>query len=232
MTNDIVDAETFRAARLAHLAEEKAFTKARDELSAKRRELPWLEITDDYRFAGPEGDIGLADLFDGQPQLLVYHFMYGPDWDEGCPSCSFWADNYNGTLAHLRNRNTRFVAVSRADQDQLSAYKARMGWDFPWYSTTDSFNFDMGVSFTPEQLEAGDATYNHGTMPAFGEESPGLSAFRRNGDAIYLTYQTFGRGLDMFNGAYHHLDATSMGRDEQDLPWSMAWLRRHDQYES
>ena len=229
----IVDADAWRAARLAHLEKEKAFTRERDALSAARRELPWMELDAGYTFTGPDGETTLLELFGDSPQLLVYHFMYGPDWDEGCPSCSFWADNYNGTLAHLQHRNTRFVLTSRAPIERLEAYRARMGWDVPWYSTLgSSFNYDMGVSFTPEQIESGEPLYNHGTMPAFGEESPGLSAFRRVGDSVYLTYQTFARGLDMLNGTYHHLDVTSMGRDEDELPWPMAWLHRHDQYPS
>ncbi|NNC78698.1 MAG: DUF899 domain-containing protein [Acidimicrobiales bacterium] len=231
-THTVVDPEAWRAARLTHLEEEKAFTRARDELSAKRRNLPWLEITADYTFDGPGGDLSLSDLFGDQPQLLMYHFMYGPDWDEGCPSCSFWADNYNGTLPHLAARNTTFITVSRAPLATLDAYKERMGWSFPWYSSHDSsFNFDMGVSATPEQIASGEPIYNFGTQAPFGDESAGLSAFRKEGDKVYLTYQTFSRGLDMLNGVYHHLDTTSMGRDEENLPWSMAWLRRHDQYD-
>lgn len=227
----IVDPATWRTARLAHLEREKAFTRERDALSAARRELPWMEVDADYPFTGPDGETTLLDLFGDSPQLLIYHFMYGPDWDEGCPSCSFWADNFTGTLPHLQHRNTRFAMASRAPIDQLEAYRARMAWDVPWYSTLgSSFNYDMGVSFTPEQIESGEPLYNHGTMPAFGEESPGLSAFRRVDDSVYLTYQTFARGLDMLNGTYHHLDVTSMGRDEDELPWPMAWLHRHDQY--
>lgn len=229
----IVDADAWRAARLAHLEKEKAFTRERDALSAARRELPWMEVDAGYTFTGPDGETTLLELFGDSPQLLVYHFMYGPDWEEGCPSCSFWADNYHGTLAHLQHRNTRFVLTSRAPIERLETYRARMGWDVPWYSTLgSSFNYDMGVSFTPEQIESGEPLYNHGTMPAFGEESPGLSAFRRVGDSVYLTYQTFARGLDMLNGTYHHLDVTSLGRDEDELPWPMAWLHRHDQYPS
>ena len=229
----IVDADAWRAARLAHLEKEKAFTRERDALSAARRELPWMEVDAGYTFTGPDGETTLLELFGDSPQLLVYHFMYGPDWEEGCPSCSFWADNYHGTLAHLQHRNTRFVLTSRAPIERLETYRARMGWDVTWYSTLgSSFNYDMGVSFTPEQIESGEPLYNHGTMPAFGEESPGLSAFRRVGDSMYLTYQTFARGLDMLNGTYHHLDVTSMGRDEDELPWPMAWLHRHDQYPS
>ncbi|MEM7274282.1 MAG: DUF899 domain-containing protein [Actinomycetota bacterium] len=237
-----VDAAAWRAARLDHLAAEKAFTAARDELTEARRALPWLAIIDDYRFTQrtPDGDVErtLADLFDGNDQLLVYHFMMGPDWEEGCPSCSFWADNYDGTLEHLAARNTALVAVSRAPVEAIEDYRARMGWRFPWVSSLGSeFNFDLGVSFTAEQVESGEADYNFGTGTFGGPEAPGLSAFRRlpptetdGPDRVYLTYQTFARGLDMLNGTYHLLDVTSLGRDEADLPWPMAWLRRHDRY--
>ncbi|MEM7322920.1 MAG: DUF899 domain-containing protein [Actinomycetota bacterium] len=234
---NVVDRDAWHVARLAHLEEEKAFTRQRDELSRKRRSLPWLEITEDYRFAGPAGEVGLLDLFDGRGQLLVYHFMMGPDWEEGCPSCSFWADNYNGTEAHLAARDTALVAVARTSVDNIARYQARMGWTFPWYSSLgSSFNYDMGVSFTDEQMASGEKSYNYGTLAAFGEESPGISIFARgqgtdDRDRVFLTYQTFSRGLDMLNGAYHMLDLTPKGRDEQDLPWGMAWLRRHDQYE-
>ena len=237
----VVDRRQWLAARLAHLEEEKAFTRERDELSRRRRQLPWLEITEDYRFNGPDGEVGLVDLFDGRSQLLVNHFMMGPGWDEGCPSCSFWADNYNGTEMHLAARDTTLVAVSRAPLADIKRYRDRMGWGFPWYSSADSnFNFDMGVSFTPEQIAKGEKGYNHGTIAAFGEESPGISIFTRTtgqnrsdgvGDRIFLTYQTFARGLDMLNGTYHMLDLLPKGRDEQDLPYGMAWLRRHDQYD-
>ena len=227
----IVDRDTWLEARLAHLEAEKAFTRRRDELSRERRRLPWLEITDDYRFDGPDGRHTLLELFDGRGQLLVYHFMMGPDWDEGCPSCSFWADNYDGTTVHLAARDTTLVAISRATLPQIQAYRDRMGWRFPWYSSHDSsFNFDMHVSATTDQIEAGAMVYNHGTQPAFGEESAGISAFARLGDRVFLTYQTFARGLDMVNGAYHMLDLTSKGRDEDELAFTMAWLHRHDAY--
>ncbi len=235
-TPQIVDQSAWRAARLAHLAAEKEFTKARDELSRARRELPWLEVTDDYRFqtsepGGEPGEQTLLELFGGQDQLIVYHFMLGPDWDEGCPSCSFWADNYNGTLEHLAARNTALVAVSRAPLAVMDAYRDRMGWTFPWVSSLESsFNFDFAVSFTEEQVAAGERLYNYGTQAFGGPEAPGISVFRLVDGRVYLTYQTFARGLDMLNGTYHLLDLTSKGRDEAELPWSMAWLRRRDSY--
>ncbi len=234
MSPAVVDREQWLAARLAHLQDEKDFTRKRDELSSRRRELPWLEISEDYRFEGPDGERSLADLFDGRGQLLVYHFMLGPDWDEGCPSCSFWADNYNGTEVHLAARDTTLIAVSRTALSEIERYKSRMGWGFPWYSSLgSSFNYDMGVSFTAEQIGAGEKLYNFGTQAAFADESPGISVFAMSDDGrIFLTYQTFARGLDMLNSAYHMLDLTPKGRDEQDLPFGMAWLHRHDQYPS
>lgn len=230
----VVDRDEWVEARLAHMADEKALTRQRDELSRQRRELPWLEITDDYEFEGPDGMVSFADIFEGRGQLLVNHFMFGPGWGEGCPSCSFWADNYSGTEMHLAARDTTLVAISRAPLDEINAYKERMGWTFPWYSSAaSSFNFDMAVSFTPDQVSAGEQLYNYGTQAAFGEETPGMSIFTKD-DAgrVFLTYQTFSRGLDMMNATYHMLDLTPKGRDEQDLPYGMAWLRRHDDYPS
>ncbi len=228
----VVDAAEWTEARLAFLDQEKEFTRQRDALSAARRELPWTEITADYRFDSTDGEVTLADLFSNRNQLLIYHFMMGPDWEEGCPSCSFWADNYNGTMVHLAHRDTAFAAVSRTSVANIEAYRRRMGWDFRWVSSLNSsFNFDMGVSFTPEQIESGEPLYNHGTQVFAGEEAPGLSTFIRDDEGrIFLTYQTFSRGLDMLNGTYHHLDLVAKGRDEDNLDWSMQWLRRHDAY--
>lgn len=228
---DVTDRKSWVVARLNHLEEEKRFTKQRDEISQKRRELPWLEITEDYTFVGPDGPAKLLQLFGENSQLLVYHFMYGPGWGEGCPSCSFWADNFDGISSHLDARDTSLVAISRGPLKELDAYQKRMGWSFPWYSSADSaFNYDMGVSFEAKDMESGTARYNFGTSPAFGDEMPGVSVFARKEDKVFLTYQTFSRGLDMLNGAYHMLDLTPKGRDEQDLDFSMAWLRRHDAY--
>jgi predicted dithiol-disulfide oxidoreductase (DUF899 family) len=233
-TASVVDRRRWLEARQAHLRAEKEFTRQRDELSRQRRELPWLEITDDYVFQGPDGPVTLVELFEGRGQLLVNHFMMGPEWEEGCPSCSFWADNYNGTEMHLAARDTTLVAISRAPLDQIEAYRSRMGWSFPWYSSAgSSFNYDFRVSFTEEQLARGERVYNYETQQAFGDEAPGMSIFARSDDdRVFLTYQTFGRGLDMLNTTYHMLDLTPKGRDEQDLPYTMAWLHRHDQYPS
>jgi len=228
----VVDKAEWVTARMVHMGAEKALTRQRDQLSRQRRDLPWVEITEDYTFTGPDGDCSLLDLFEGRAQLLVYHFMLGPGWDEGCPSCSFWADNYNGTEAHLAARDTTLAAVSRAPLPEIQKYKARMEWRFPWYSSSDSsFNFDMGVSFSQEDVVGEALPYNYGTQAAHGEELPGISVYARSDDGrVFLTYQTFSRGLDMLNGAYHMLDLTPKGRDEEGLPWSMAWLQRHDAY--
>ena len=219
-------------ARLEHLRREKELTRSRDALSRERRRLPWLEITEDYRFTGPGGEQSLADLFAGRSQLLVYHFMLGPGWVEGCPSCSFWADNFEGIGEHLAHRDTTLVAVSRAPLAEIEAYRARMGWtSFNWLSSAGSdFNFDFAVSFDEETIDSGRPNYNFGTQVFGGEEAAGISAFRKDGGRVYLTYQTFSRGLDMVNGAYHWLDLTSKGRDEDDLEYTMAWLHRHNAY--
>ncbi len=228
----IVDRQEWLAAQREHLKREKTFTRQREELAAARRQLPWTEVNADYRFDTVSGAASLLDLFDGHSQLIVYHFMFGPDWgEEGCPSCSFWADNYDGTSAHLAARDTAFVAVSTATMDQIAHYRERMGWSFDWVSCGgSSFNHDLGASATPEQAEAGELLYNMETAPPMGTESPLISVLYREGDRVYLTFQLAARGLDLVNGVYHHLDLTPKGRDEADLPWPMAWLRRHDEY--
>jgi len=228
-TPRIVSHAEWLEARKAHLAKEKEFTRARDELARQRRELPWVKVEEPYTFDAAEGRVSLGDLFGGNGQLLIYHFMMGPDWEEGCPSCSFWADNYNGVDVHLAHRDTALVAVSRAPLAKIDAYKKRMGWTFRWVSSAGSdFNFDYDASFRPDEEGL---RYNFGTIKPFGEETPGISAFRRgDGGEIYHTYSTYARGLDMLNSAYHLLDLTSKGRDEQDLPWPMAWVKRHDRY--
>ncbi len=230
----VVDRQAWLAAQQEHLAKEKAFTQQREAMAAARRDLPWQELTESYVFDTPEGETDLLGLFGDKSQLIVYHFMFGPDWgEEGCPSCSFWADNYNGTPIHLANRDTAFCAVSRGSLAQIQAYQARMGWDFPWVSSGRSeFNYDLGVSSRQEEIDAGAKTYNFETATSMGEESPGISVFARDGDRVFLTYQVFARGLDLLNGTYHLLDLTPLGRDEADLPWPMAWLHRHDAYPS
>jgi predicted dithiol-disulfide oxidoreductase (DUF899 family) len=219
-----------RSARLALLAKEKELNRARDELAAERRRLPWVPVTKEYEFEGPDGRLTMRDLFDGRSQLMVYHFMYGPDWEEGCPSCSFWADSFNGMPVHLAHRDASLVAVSRAPFAQIEEYRRRMGWSFRWVSSAGSdFNYDYGVSFTPEQ-QAGGAEYNY-RQTDVGDELPGLSVFAMDGAGrIFHTYSAYSRGLDPINSGYQLLDLTPKGRDEDDLPWTMAWLRRHDSY--
>jgi predicted dithiol-disulfide oxidoreductase (DUF899 family) len=234
MKHDVVSQDQWLAARKALLAKEKEFTKARDELSAARRALPWVKIEKNYVFNGPNGKQSLAELFDGRSQLIVYHFMLGPDWEEGCKSCSFWADNFNGIPVHLNHRDVTFVAVSRAPLPKLEAYKKRMGWSFPWLSSNGSdFNFDYQVSFTPEQIAEGKAYYNCATQQNTMSELVGISVFYKDehGD-VFHTYSCYSRGVDMLNGAYHYLDLVPKGRDEDGLKYTMEWVRRHDQYET
>jgi predicted dithiol-disulfide oxidoreductase (DUF899 family) len=234
MQHKIVSQDEWLAAREALLAKEKEFSKARDQLSAERRKLPWVKIDKNYVFDGPNGKQSLAELFDGRSQLIVYHFMLGPDWEEGCKSCSFWADNFNGIPVHLNHRDVTFVAVSRAPLPKIEVYKKRMGWSFPWLSSNGSdFNFDYQVSFTPEQIAEGKAYYNYATQQNTMSELVGISVFYKDehGD-VFHTYSCYSRGVDMLNGAYHYLDLVPKGRDEDGLKYTMEWVRRHDQYET
>jgi predicted dithiol-disulfide oxidoreductase (DUF899 family) len=228
----VVSREEWLVACKEHLAKEKEFTRLRDQLSQERRALPWVKIDKEYVFDGPNGRETLADLFEDRSQLIVYHFMYGPDWAEGCPSCSFWADNFNGIVVHLKHRDITLVAISRAPLGKLEAYKKRMGWNFKWLSSYGSdFNHDYQVSFTPDEMEKGEVFYNFQRRKFPSEEAPGISVFYRNERGeVFNTYSCYARGLDMLNGAYHYMDLAPKGRDEQGLPHTMAWLRRHDQY--
>ncbi len=222
------------AARRLLLAEEKELTRLRDALSRRRRAMPWLRIDKDYRFDGPEGsNLALAELFGSRRQLIVYHFMFAPDWEGPCKSCSFWADGYNGATAHLAARDTRLVAVSRAPREKLEATAKRMGWSFPWYSSGDGdFNYDFDVSFLPEYTAGeGLVRYNFASIETRMTDLPGISAFVKEPDgAVYRTYSAYARGLDMLNPAYQLLDLTTLGRQEDDLPSPMAWVRLHDEY--
>ncbi|MEM7438018.1 MAG: DUF899 domain-containing protein [Pseudomonadota bacterium] len=223
---NIVTRQDWNAARLDLLAEEKAFQKARDALSARRRTLPWVAVTDDYEFQSTHGPLNLRDLFGDHSQLIVQHFMFGDDWDAGCASCSLWADTFNGTTAHLAARDTAFVSVSTASLDQIEAYKARMGWDFDWVSCAGSrFNHDYGVTF-----DGAGGQYNYRPKQGDMKELPGISVFVCEGASVYHTYSTYSRGLDNMNSTYQYLDLTPKGRDEAELPWPMAWVRRHDSY--
>jgi predicted dithiol-disulfide oxidoreductase (DUF899 family) len=230
----IVSEKQWIEARKALLAREKAFTRERDSLSQARRELPWVKIEKDYAFDTAQGRKTLAELFEGRSQLLVYHFMFGPDWERPCKSCSFWADNFNGIGAHLRARDVSFVAISRAPLEKLNATAKRLGWRFKWVSSAGSdFNFDFGVSFTPEAIAGGEIDYNFDRHKAYGDEMPGISVFLKDEDGtIYRTYSCYSRGLDMLNGAYNFLDLVPKGRDEHGLPYTMQWVRLHDEYDS
>jgi predicted dithiol-disulfide oxidoreductase (DUF899 family) len=229
----IATEDEWLAARRELLAEEKDFTHLRDQLSARRRAMPWLKIDKDYRFDGPEGDhLALGDLFGEKRQLIVYHFMFGPDWEKPCKSCSFWADGYNGVTQHLAERDTRLVAISRAPLAKLASRAKRMGWTFPWYSSGEGdFNYDFHVSFHPEQVADGTIRYNFAPTQTKMSDLPGISSFIREPDgAVYRTYSAYARGLDMLNPAYQLLDITALGRHEDDLPFPMAWVKLHDEY--
>lgn len=227
----IVSREEWLVARKQLLAEEKALSRQRDAVSAQRRELPWVKLDKEYVLAGPQGPARLADLFAGRSQLIVYHFMFDPSWEDGCKSCSFIADNFVGGLVHLAARDVAFAVVSRAPLAKLEAFRRRMGWDFRWYSALDSdFNHDFHVSFRPEEL-AGGVEYNFTPGTKFPvSEAPGLSVFVRDGDDIFHTYSTYARGLDLLIGTYNYLDLTPGGRGEDGLAYAMSWVRLHDRY--
>ena len=232
MEHRVVSQEEWLAARKQLLRKEKEFTRFRDQLSAERRELPWVRVDKEYVFDGPDGKETLADLFDGRSQLMVYHFMFGPGWEQGCPSCSFVSDHIDGANWHLPHRDVTLLAVSRAPLAQIEAFKQRMGWRFKWVSSYENdFNHDFHVSFTPDEMARGEVYYNY-TMTEFpSEEAPGLSAFYQDPNgAVFHTYSTYARGLDMLVGAYNYLDLAPKGRDEADLPSTMAWVRHHDRY--
>lgn len=228
----IVSHEEWLAARLQLLEAEKALTRERDAVTRQRMAMPWEPVAKDYRFAGETGALTLKDLFDGRSQLIVYHFMFAPDWSEGCKSCSFWADNFDGIPIHLAHRDVSFVAVSRAPIAKLLAYRERMGWSFPWVSSgDDDFSFDLQASFKPEQVAAGEAYYGYRVRPNSISDEVAISVFALGEDgAVYHTYSCYDRGVDMLNGAYHYLDLAPKGRDEAGLDYPMQWLRRHDQY--
>lgn len=229
MSPRIVSREEWLEERLQHLAKEKALDRERDALSAERRDLPWVEVTEDYRFEAEEGQQALADLFGDRSQLIVQHFMFGEDWEQGCPSCSFWADGYNGFVDHVAQRDAAFVVVSNAPLDRLLVYRQRMGWSFRWVSALGSdFGRDFGVTFTPEDLEAG-AAYNYG-QAARMSELPGASVFAARDGKVFHTYSTYARGLDRLNGAYQYIDMLPKGRNEADLPMPQAWVKRRDEY--
>lgn len=229
----VVSSGEWLEARKELLKKEKEATRMRDRLSAERHELPWVRVEKNYLFDGPEGKITLADLFAGRSQLVIYHFMFGSEWTEGCPSCSFLMDHVDGAIVHLNARDVTMVMASRAPLAKIEAFKKRMGWRFKWVSSYGSdFNSDFRVSFTKEQLADRDKLYNFGTIPPYGEESHGLSAFYkdRTGE-VFHTYSTYARGCEPFLGTYAILDLVPKGRDEDGLSFSMAWVRHHDKYD-
>lgn len=232
MQNVIVSHDEWLAARRAHLRREKELTRLRDQLSAERRQLPWVKVEKAYVFEGPSGGRGLGELFAGRSQLILYHFMFGPGWAEGCKSCSFLADHLDGARVHLAQRDVTLAVVSRAPLPDLLAFQQRMGWQFTWYSSFGSdFNFDYHVSFTPEEMAAGKVDYNYGLSEFSVEEGPGLSVFYQDDPGnIYHTYSTYARGLDILLGTYNFLDLLPKGRDEGQLSFTMDWVRHHDRY--
>jgi predicted dithiol-disulfide oxidoreductase (DUF899 family) len=227
--HQVVSQEQWTIAAQELLAKEKEFTKLRDQLSARRRELPWVEVTKDYEFETPEGKKSLKDLFGDKSQLMVYHFMYAPGWTEGCTGCSFVSDQFDGALLHMAPKDVSFVVVSRAPLAEFQAFKNRMGWDFNWISSAGtSFNYDFGVSFRRDDLDAGPVFYNFKEQKLKGEDQPGLSVFVKDSEGrIYRTYSTYERGLDILLTTYNLLDLTPKGRDEAG---AMGWVDFHDCY--
>jgi predicted dithiol-disulfide oxidoreductase (DUF899 family) len=231
MNHRVVDHDEWLAARVEFLAAEKEFTRRRDALSRARRELPWERVHKAYAFATPRGEKTLSELFGGRSQLLVYHFMFSPDneWTEACKHCSFWADSFNPNVVHLQARDVTLVAVSRAQLEKIERYRARLGWTFTWASSCDSdFNYDFGVSFRDDERDQ--PVFNCGTSVPGLADREGVTVFFKDGDgAIYRTYSTYGRGIDLLNTAYNYLDLVPLGRGEEGQP-NQYWVRRHDEY--
>jgi len=231
----VVSPKEWLVARKKLLVKEKKLSKLRDELNLQRRKLPWVKVEKKYVFDGPTGKVTLSDLFDGKSQLLIYHFMFGPGWKEGCSHCSFWADHFDSVNPHIGQRDTAFAVVSRAPLKEIEPFKKRMGWRFKWVSSFDTdFNHDFNVSFTPEQVRSGVLPYNYGKYKAeMIDEKQGVSAFyreKKSGD-IYHTYSSYERGIDLMNTTYNFLDLTAKGRDEKPGA-AQDWVRYHDQYKS
>jgi predicted dithiol-disulfide oxidoreductase (DUF899 family) len=228
----VVSSRDWLAARRDLLAKEKEFNRLRDELSAARRELPWEKVEKDYVFDGSNGKETLADLFAGRSQLVVYHFMFAPEWDSGCKSCSWWADNFERNVVHLAQRDVTMLAISRAPLDKLEAFKKRMGWTFKWLSTDgNDFAYDYHVLFKPDPARPGEIDYNYRWRKSSMSDLPGISVFFRDTDgAIYHTYSTYERGVDMMNAGYHYLDLVPKGRDEDGLSGTQSWVRYRDDY--
>jgi predicted dithiol-disulfide oxidoreductase (DUF899 family) len=230
----IATRDEWLAARQALLSKEKAMTKAQDALAAERRLLPMVKVDKSYLFDTPSGRKSLAELFDGKSQLMIYHFMMGPDWVEGCASCSFLADHLDGATIHLEHRDVKLMAVSRAPLANIEAFRRRMGWKFAWASSFgNAFNTDYGVSFTREEVDGGTAVYNYQPLKYQMEEAPGLSVFLKSSSGeIFHTYSTYARGGEAMLGAYHILDLAPKGRGEDGLAFTMSWLRHHDRYDA
>jgi predicted dithiol-disulfide oxidoreductase (DUF899 family) len=228
----VVSEAEWLVARKDLLTREKELTRLRDEVSRHRRELPWVKVNEEYVFDGPDGKEALADLFADRSQLIVYHFMFGPDWEEGCKSCSYLADHFDGANWHLPHRDVTFVVISRAPLPKLESYKKRMGWRFKWLSSYgNNFNFDYHVSATEGEKAKAKMYYNYETQEGVNEEMPGLSVFYKDENSdVFYTYSTYGRGLDILVGTYNFLDLVPDGRDEDHLDFTMDWVRRHDEY--
>lgn len=230
----IVTSAEWLVARAELLAEEKRLTRQMDAVSARRRVLPWVKVEKKYLFASRSGQVSLADLFGGRSQLVIQHFMLGPGWEEGCPSCSYMADHVDAMLPHLAARDVTMIAVSRAPLAEIEVFKKRMGWGFEWASSQDNrFNYDFHVAFTDEEMATGNVNYNY-TMQPFGcNDAPGISVFRKEADgSIYHTYSVYGRGVELMMGTYRILDLVPKGRDEDQLGHTMEWVRHHDRYDS
>lgn len=233
MSPSVVSRDEWLKARLDLLEQEKALTRERDALSRKRRALPMVKVNKAYQFEGQAGRETLADLFGDCSQLIIQHFMYGKGWGEGCPSCSFWADGFDGTTIHMQHRDAAFVAVSNAPLGEIDAYRKRMGWTFKWVSSFGGdFNRDYHVTFTEEERAKGLIYYNYRENSFPADEAPGVSVFYKNSESqVFHTYSCYSRGLDILNSTYHYIDLLPKGRNEDDLPYSMGWLRRHDDYQ-
>ncbi|MBA2963128.1 MULTISPECIES: DUF899 domain-containing protein [Ramlibacter] len=233
LQHPVVPHERWLAQRRALLAQEKELTHLRDRIAAQRRALPWVRLEKPYVFDTTEGQRPLADLFDGRSQLLVQHFMFGPGWTQGCPSCSFMADHIAGMEVHLAHRDLSVLVVSRAPLAELQAFRRRMGWPFRWVSSDgNDFNHDFRVSFTPEERARGAVDYNFGPTDFPSEEAPGISLFYRDdAGTVFHTYSTYGRGVEAMMGTYDLLDLAPKGRDEHNPNYPMDWVRHHDRYE-
>jgi predicted dithiol-disulfide oxidoreductase (DUF899 family) len=234
VNHPVVSSERWLSERKTLLAREKELTRLHDQIARERRALPWERVEKDYVFNTSEGRRTLSELFDGRRQLLVQHFMFGPGWEQGCPSCSFMADHTDGMSVHLAHRDITLVAISRAPLADIERFRQRMGWQFKWVSSHDSdFNHDFGVSFTPEEQAKGEVYYNYGMQSFPSEEAPGISVFYKDAAGqVFHTYSTYGRGVEVMIGAYKLMDLTPKGRDENDVPHKMGWVRHHDRYTS